>query len=58
MLRPVRLQWQLFKEYGKLSSAFEKAVTSAAYPYIAMNFIPRWQFVPNCQQLYQVVLNL
>jgi hypothetical protein len=25
---------------GQLSSAFEKADTSAAYPYSAMNFIP------------------
>jgi len=30
---------------GKLSSAFEKANTSAAYPYGAMNSFPRWQFV-------------
>jgi hypothetical protein len=28
------------KRMGNLSSAFEKADTSAAYPYGAMNFIP------------------
>ena len=32
---------QLYKEnMGKLSSAFKKADTSAAYPYGATNFIP------------------
>jgi hypothetical protein len=44
---------------GKLSPTFEKADTSAAYPYGAMNFIPaNGNSVPNCQQLYEVARNL
>jgi hypothetical protein len=31
---------RLYKEKGKLSSAFKKADTSAAYLYNSMNFIP------------------
>jgi hypothetical protein len=30
----------LYKEHGEVSPAFEKADTSAAYPYGAMNCIP------------------
>jgi hypothetical protein len=42
MLGPVQKHWWLFKENGKLSSAFEKSNTSAVgvYPYGEMNLNP------------------
>jgi hypothetical protein len=33
------------REWGSSVSAFEKADTSTAYPYGAMNSFPGWQFV-------------
>jgi hypothetical protein len=41
---------------GKLSSAFEKAVTSSEYSYGLMNFTPHWEFISELPTVFEMAL--